>query len=269
MPADLSRKLEYGEMLGHSPGMVHRDGRFLGWAAMAIALVGSTFIAAHEWSRVKTWRVNTIEVTGSAKRHIVSDLIVWEASISARGADRFNAYRDLKPNVDKTLAYLKAQGVKPEEIRVQSASTEALTETEVTGTGENRIEKTIDRGFEITQVIQITSSRVAEIERISREVTSLIENGVPVESGTPAYFYTKLGELKIEMLAEASKDARTRAERILASAGHSGLGKLRQADMGVINVNPSNSTQTSWDGNNDTTSLEKDIITIVHVTFDM
>jgi hypothetical protein len=256
-------------MVEHSPLMVHKDGRFLGWAAMAIALVGSTFIAASAWQRVKTWRVNTIEVTGSAKRRIVSDLIVWEASISARAADRFTAYKDLKPQVDKTLAYLAAQGVKPDEIRVEAATTESLAETQVTGTGENRVEKTVDRGVEMTQVIQVTSTRVPEIERISREVTSLIENGVPVESGTPSYFYTKLGELKIEMLAEASKDARTRAERILASAGHSGLGKLRQADMGVINVNPANSTQTSWDGNNDTTALEKDIITIVHVTFDM
>ncbi len=39
--------------------------------------------------------------------------------------------------------------------------------------------------------------------------------------------------------------------------------------MGVINVNPANSTETSWEGNNDTTSLEKDIITIVHVTFEL
>ena len=88
-------------------------------------------------------------------------------------------------------------------------------------------------------------------------------------SEAPRYYYTKLSELKIEMLAEASKDGRTRAERILASAGNSKLGKLREADMGVININPANSTETSWDGNNDTTSLEKDIITIVHISFDI
>jgi hypothetical protein len=71
------------------------------------------------------------------------------------------------------------------------------------------------------------------------------------------------------MLAEASKDARTRAENIVASAGGAEIGKLRSADMGVINVNPANSTEGSWDGNNDTSSLEKDIITIVHATFEL
>ena len=107
------------------------------------------------------------------------------------------------------------------------------------------------------------------VERISREVTQLLEQGVPISSTAPSYFYTKLGELKIEMLAEASKDARVRAERILASAGEAKLGALTDADMGVINVNSANSTETSWGGNNDTSSLEKDIITIVHCNFEI
>jgi hypothetical protein len=92
---------------------------------------------------------------------------------------------------------------------------------------------------------------------------------VPISSSEPAYFYSKAGDLKIEMLAEAARDARTRAENILEKAGGSKIGKLRAADMGVININPANSTATSWEGNNDTSSLEKDIITIVHVTFEL
>ena len=71
------------------------------------------------------------------------------------------------------------------------------------------------------------------------------------------------------MLAEASKDARTRAENMVNSAGGASLGKLRSADMGVININAANVTQGSWDGNNDTTSLEKDIITIIHATYEL
>jgi hypothetical protein len=80
--------------------------------------------------------------------------------------------------------------------------------------------------------------------------------------------YTRLGELKVEMLAQAAKDARTRADTVVAQTGAT-LGKLRSADMGVINVNPANSTETSWQGNNDTSSLEKDIVAIVHVTFEL
>jgi hypothetical protein len=71
------------------------------------------------------------------------------------------------------------------------------------------------------------------------------------------------------MLAEASADARERADKMLESAGGGTIARLRSADMGVINVNPPNSTSTSWDGNNDTTSYEKDIITIVHANFEL
>ena len=92
---------------------------------------------------------------------------------------------------------------------------------------------------------------------------------MPVSSSDPEYFYSKLGELKIEMLAVAARDARVRASAILAQTGGGRVARLRSADMGVINVNPANSTETSWEGNNDTTSLDKDIITIVHVTFEL
>jgi hypothetical protein len=248
---------------------MEKSNRVIGLAVLALAAVLSTYIAASTWQRVKTWRANTIDVTGSAKRRIQSDLIVWEASIATRAPDRQSAYRELRTGVEKTLAYLDEHGIQSTEISVAAVETKALVDKEVSGTGEERVEKTIDRGFQTRQVIRVSSSRVTEVERVSREVTELIDADVPVVSEPPRYFYTKLGDLKIEMLAEASKDARTRAERILASAGNAGVGKLRKADMGVINVNPANSTGTSWDGNNDTSSFDKDIVTIVHCTFDM
>ena len=90
-----------------------------------------------------------------------------------------------------------------------------------------------------------------------------------VNSRNPKYFYTRLGELKPEMPAPAARDARDRAENILRSAGNAAIGKLLVADMGIININPANSTETSEEGNNDTTSLDKDIITIVYAEFEV
>ena len=100
-------------------------------------------------------------------------------------------------------------------------------------------------------------------------MTLLLESGVSVSSEEPRYFYTKLGELKLQMLAAAAVDARARAENILKSTGGASLGQLIDADMGIININPANSTQTSEEGNNDTSSLEKDIITIVHTEYEL
>jgi len=96
-----------------------------------------------------------------------------------------------------------------------------------------------------------------------------MEQGISITSSTPSYYYTRLGELKIEMLAGAAKDARTRAENMIRSAGGASIQSLRSADMGIININPANSTETSAQGNNNATSFEKDIITIVHVTYEL
>jgi uncharacterized protein len=242
----------------------------LGMAAIALGVIASTWIAASTWQAVRTKpEVRTIEVTGSAKKRITSDLITWSAVVEATAPDRTSSYKALHEQVVKALAYLKAQGVKDEEVRPSSVTFTELFDTVIEGKGQERIEKQVSRGFQTTQAIEVSSIDVNRIERVSREITQLLNEGVSVTSNPPAYFYTRLGELKVEMLAEASKDARTRADNITRQAGGAGLGKLRSADMGIININPANVTATSYEGNNDTTSLDKDIITIVHATFEL
>ena len=167
------------------------------------------------------------------------------------------------------MAYLKAQGVKDDEIRPSSVSAQQLFDTVYEGKGEDRVTKQVPNGFMTTQVITLTSNDVTRVERVSREISSLMDQGVNVTSNPPEYFYTKLGDLKIQMLAEAANDARTRAENMVGKAGGAQLGKLRTANMGIININPANVTATSEEGNNDTTSLDKDIITIVHASFEL
>ncbi|MGC4054567.1 MAG: SIMPL domain-containing protein [Paludibaculum sp.] len=127
----------------------------------------------------------------------------------------------------------------------------------------------MSKGFRACESIVVRSTDVPLVEKASREITSLLEDGISVNSEPPRYFYTPLGELKLQMLTAAAKDARGRADDILGSAGNAKIGKLVVADMGIININPANSTTTSGEGNNDTTSFEKDIITIVHAEFEV
>ena len=243
----------------------------LGALALAVALVAATAVAALTWERVKTRPPErTIAVTGSAKKRIVSNLIEWTASLEAQdAADRTAAYRALHGQTERVLEYLRKQGIKDSEITPSSVAVEPVHETEYVGKGEGRIERRVFKGYRTGQSVTVRSGDVPRVERVSREVTQLLEQGVTVTSAPPAYHYTRLGELKIEMLAEAAKDARTRAENMVRSAGGGTLSRLRDADMGIINVNPANSTATSAQGNNDTSSLEKDIITIVHVTYEL
>jgi hypothetical protein len=249
----------------------------LGAVALGVsaAIVWSTAIAANTWRDVRTRpEKHTIRVTGSAKKRIASDLIQWEAVLEAHAPDRTAAYKLLRQEREKAVELLKSQGIKQDEIQPQSTSFEEQFETQVDvkvmpGNVPVRTEKKISKGFLTRESIIVRSSDVPRIEKASREITSLLEQGISVTSEAPKYFYTRLGELKVEMLAAAGKDARARAENIMRSAGAAPIGKLIVADMGIININPANSSSTSEEGNNDTSSFEKDIITIVHAEFEI
>jgi len=89
---------------------------------------------------------------------------------------------------------------------------------------------------------------------------------VEFESGSPEFFYMKLDELKLEMLAKATENAKQRAEKMAGSTGNR-IGVMRSAKMGVFQITPVNSTEVSDWGVNDTTSLEKRVTAVVNVSF--
>ncbi len=239
---------------------MEKKGRFLAGLALASGLIVSTVVATRALVRVKA--DDTIQVTGSAKRRIRSDLIIWSATASARAPAMKDAYRELAGSVAKVTAYLEKKGVPKNEITVHSIATTPLHPRDQKG---NELEDTIS-GYTMEQAVEVRSNDVDKILKISHEVTELIESGVTLVSAQPEFHYTKLADLKIAMLADAARDSRVRAEQMAQSTG-SKIGKLRTAHMGVIQINPADSSETSGEGNNDTTSLEKDIISVVTSTF--
>jgi len=252
------------------------DIRPLGLVALAGAAVWCTSILATTYHSIKVKpEKRTIKVIGSAKKRIVSDLIEWDAALEARAPDRTTAYKLLRDHSTKAVAFIEAQGIKPSEIQPQSATFQEEFDVQETfkvlpGIKEPiRQEKRTSKGFVTRQVIIVRSNEVPKVEKASREITSLLEQGVSITSGQPAYFYTRLGELKVEMLAAAGRDARARADNILKSTNGASIKRLLDANMGIININPANSTETSAEGNNDRTSFEKDIITIVRAEFEL
>ena len=121
-------------------------------------------------------------------------------------------------------------------------------------------------GYSLGQQIEVRSTDVQKIAAISREATELINQGILIESSAPKYYYTKIGDLKIEMLGEAAKDAKERAERIASSTGNS-IGSVKSAKMGVLQITAADSTDVSDYGVFDTTTIEKDMTAVVNVSF--
>ena len=234
-------------------------GLVLGLAVViGAALLGRALIEAVE-IRHKEQRIT---VTGSATHRIRSDFIVWEASVRAQDASLTVAYKKLSTDVPVLVDFVKARGIQPADITVHSTSV-----TQVHPRDEHGVPREeLVAAYVTEQKVKIKSKDIPKVELVSREATQLIDRGIYVHSEAPLYIYTKLAELKIKMLADASKDAKLRAEQIAANTG-AGLGGLINARMGVMQVNPEFSSEVSWDGNNDKTTLDKDVLAIVTASF--
>ncbi|HUH33090.1 MAG TPA: SIMPL domain-containing protein, partial [Daejeonella sp.] len=122
------------------------------------------------------------------------------------------------------------------------------------------------RSYSASQMIDIQSGDVELIKAISLEISSLVEKGVNFQVNPPEYYYTKVGDIKIEIQAEAAKDAMTRGQRIAEATGRE-LGTLKSARMGVLQITPENSNMTSDYGINDVSSIRKEITAVVNANF--
>ncbi|MCM3904725.1 MAG: SIMPL domain-containing protein [Pyrinomonadaceae bacterium] len=230
--------------------------------ALAIGLVLASVIGG--WAFVKGKRGDqTITVTGSARKRIRSDLVIWRAGVSYQAPVLADAYRSLSENVPRVKSYLVGKGIPEDQITISSISSQTLHARNDQGEDTGQI-----TGYSLRQELEVRSTDVDKIAKIAREATELINQGILLESMAPAYHYTNLGEEKITMLAEAAKDAKVRAERVAESTGSS-IGSVRTARMGVLQITPADSNEVSDSGMNDTSSLEKDITAVVNVGFEI
>jgi len=228
---------------------------------IAVATIVSSVILSSGFLKVMKFTREQINVTGSATKEIRSDYVVWTGEFSRREVDLKMAYKVLAEDLDKVKAYLASKGANEKEIVISQVTTETIYKKNEKGNNTNDIE-----GYRLTQNVTIRSSDVDNITRVSRKSTELIDQNVQFTSLAPDYFYTKLDELKIEMLAKATENAKQRAESMAKATGNK-IGFMRSARMGVFQITPSTSTDISDYGVNDTTALDKKVMAVVTVSF--
>ncbi len=231
-----------------------------GGVALALGLVMSSFVLGWFYTHAKKGD-EAITVTGSAKKRIKSDLVVWNAGISVQSAQLSAAYGQISGEIPKIKQYLIGKGIAEDQMTVSS-----ITTTTLHGKDSNGVDTSEITGYSLAQSIEVRSGDVDKIAQVAREATELINQGILIESNAPQYYYTKLGDLKIEMLGEAAKDAKTRADQIASSTGNS-IGAVRSARMGVLQITPPDSTDVSDSGMYDTSSVDKDMTAVVNISF--
>ncbi len=197
----------------------------------------------------------TINVTGLGESNFTSDLIVWEGSFSRENADLKKAYQDLEMDRKAVLAYLESKGIESSKIVFNAVSTNPQYQQNYSNDGKY-MGQTFT-GYRLNQSLKIESTEVESVEKISREVTELLNQGISFYSNPPRYYYSDLESLKLEMISKATEDARIRAERI-AENSKGNLGNLISANMGIFQITGQNSGEDySWGGTFNTADKKK------------
>lgn len=184
-----------------------------------------------------------ITATGSASCDFESDLIVWRGYFSSYGATSEEAYRSIKKDSEAVKNYLTENGISESEIVFSSININKHY-TETYNDDGNYIGDVLD-GYDLYQDVCITSSDVNKVEQISRDISGLIESGIEFSSDSPEYYYTKLDELKLQLIEDATANAKQRIDIVAGQTGDQ-AGKLSSASLGVFQITATNSASEEY-----------------------
>ncbi len=242
--------------------MNNKNNLIIPFLILGLSVIIGVFIFVGAWKSNQSAN-QTITVTGSAKKEIISDLGFLRGTLTVQAPSPENAFRELNRNKPILLSYLEQKGFTKDKVEFFTMNNYPVYEIGSQGYSTGRI-----IGYVYNQRMEISSTDVSKIKEISLDIASLVEQGINFNVEMPEYHYTKLAELKIEIQAEAAKDAMVRAQKIAEATGRD-LGPMRTARMGVLQITPKYSNVISDYGINDLGSIEKEIIGVVNASFEI
>ena len=201
-----------------------------------------------------------ITVTGSAKTSATADNAVWVLNVSLSSPTVATAVKKVDADVAALSQYLTAGGIPADGLTLGAVATFANEEF-VNGNTTGRI-----LSFRATREVTVRSTDVQLISKLSQGIGSLLATGINANNYGPQYYISNLPELRPQLMAEAMKDAKVRAEAMTKAVGGK-IGALVNVKAGPIQITTPDSTMTADYGAYDTTTIEKTVTATVSVTF--
>lgn len=221
---------------------------------IALGLVVSTKMVSSSISK------NEITVTGSAYEIIKSDKGSLSFELNVKKPTKQSAYTLAQEQLKIIKKYLDDKKIKNIDIKTSNGYYNYRYDPR-TGHSTNEVEN-----YNYSQQITISADDAELIKEISTDISSLINQGVDINVYTPSYDYSKLPELKVQLLEKASNDAKNRAASMLKPTRNS-VGKITAVRMGVYQITPLDSTDVSDSGISDTSTIDKKVTAVANVTF--
>jgi hypothetical protein len=228
--------------------------------ALAVGLVLSAAVVSRSLERIKL-AGDKITVKGYAEEKVVSDAGTWRATVTVRSGDLQSGYRALEAHTARVKALLESVAGASAQVAVSPVNSRPQYEIGPGGVQTGRI-----AGYELDRNFELSSADVALIGRVAAEASSLISEGVSINSWPPQYFYSDLNAVKVRLIGAATRDAQQRAEQFASGSGVT-VGPLRSASQGVFQITRPNSTETADYGSYDTSTVEKIVKAVVTVEY--
>jgi hypothetical protein len=240
--------------------------RALCYFIIGLSLFLSVRLFSRAWEKTH-FSYQSIKVTGLAQRDFTSDRIVWRSSFSRKAYTLSEANSQIKKDIIAVKQYLINNGIQENEIVFSALQINREFDNKYDNEG--RTTGQVFSGFNLTQQISVESKNLQTVETAYKNAGSLIDQSIEFISGEPDYYYSKLADLKIELLSEATKDGYNRAAKIAENAEGT-VGKMKNASMGVIQITGQNSTEDySWDGAFNTKAKNKTAAVTVKLEFEI
>jgi hypothetical protein len=245
--------------------MVDRAGCVLVALALLAGLWGATSMVTRTMVRIRA--DETIHVSGSARRRVAAEALIWTTHLTVRADELADGYRRLEGAATRTTSYLEGHGVARANVSVSPVKVAEIFAR--TPDGRHQTDRVI--AYSLGQTVAARSTEMEKLRRLSLAASELIaaaglaESGVVLTSDPPRYIYGALEDIKHEVLAEASANARKRAREIAAATG-TRLGRLRSVHLVDVQILSDGSADRYSD---DVSSPEKYVVVDVDARFDI
>ncbi len=176
-----------------------------------------------------------VTVKGLSEREAKADLGFWPIRFVATGATLEDARVKLETSEKAVKAFLGGQGFADADMQVQNIQVEdRIAGYNAQGTPE-------ESRFVLTEDLLVRSTEVDKLASASKMVGDLLKSGVVFSADAynagPSFVFTKVNDLKGDMLTEATKRAREAADKFAAESGAQ-VGDIQNANQGIIEITP-------------------------------
>jgi hypothetical protein len=175
-----------------------------------------------------------ISVKGFSEREVKSDFAVWTIKMRIANNDLNEGSRSIEEAKNKAIEFLIRNGIKQNEIIQKDL---IVNDKKAQEYGNNIGDS---YRFIIDKIIQVRSADVDNIQKVTRMTDELLKAGVVLSNrneyeGSVKYIFTKLNEIKPEMLSEAINNAKNAAIQFTKESD-TNLGKMRKANQGLFSI---------------------------------